>query len=262
MYIIHHDINPVILSLGPINISWYGVSYVIGILIASLYFKKLNDFMGFPIKKDRIEDLLTYIVFGVVIGGRLGYVLFYNLDRYLANPVEILQTWKGGMSFHGGFLGVLVASFIFSKKHRVKFFQVTDLLACSAPIVIFTVRIANFINGELFGRPTDGSWGVVFPMGGGVARHPSQIYEAFAEGGIVFLITFYLFFYTSATRSKGFLSGVFMVAYAIMRISLENFREPDHHIGFVFSNVTMGGLLSLPMLIVGLLLILHSKKDR
>ena len=258
MAIIFPNIDPVILSISdtPLKITWYSLSYVVGILVAWVYIKylnRLNKPNSLPIKV--IDDLITYLILGIVIGGRLGYVLFYDLANSLNNPLSIIQTWNGGMSFHGGLLGVIIASFIYCKIYKLQFFSIMDLLACATPIGLCLGRIANFINGELYGRITDVSWGVIFP-GQSEPRHPSQIYESFLEGLILFLILFTL--YNKVKRFPGTASGLFLILYALFRGLIENYREPDGHIGFIISNITMGQLLSAPMIITGLAILYYN----
>ena len=231
-----------------------------GILLAWYYVKYLNK-LNNPdaIKPKLIDDLITYIIIGIIIGGRLGYVLFYDLAYNLKEPTNILRTWEGGMSYHGGLLGVITAAFIYCKLYKIPFFKLMDLLACATPIGLFLGRIANFINGELWGRPTDAPWGVIFP-GQIEPRHPSQLYEAFFEGLILFLILFFL--YNKIRRFNGMASGLFLLLYALFRGLVENYREPDSQIGFIFTNFTMGQLLSAPMVIIGIVIIFYSIKSR
>lgn len=260
MLFIFPNIDPVVFSFGdtPFKITWYSLSYVVGILLAWFYIKRLNrSGILTPLEDKFIDDLITSIILGIVIGGRLGYVLFYDLAYNLENPWNIIRTWEGGMSFHGGLLGVIVASFIHCRIYKVKYLQVIDLLSLVAPIGLFFGRIANFINAELYGRYTDIAWGVIFP-GDKEPRHPSQLYESFSEGLLLFVILISLFKYTKIQKYKGMISGLFLLCYASFRGLIENYRQPDEHIGFVIANITMGQLLSIPMIIIGMLLVVRS----
>lgn len=250
------QIDPVIFQITdtPLKVTWYSLSYVVGILLSWWYVKFLSK--G-KITDKEIDSLITYIIIGIIVGGRLGYVLFYDLSYNIAHPLNIIRTWDGGMSFHGGLLGVIIASFIFCKRQQIKFFSIMDLLACATPIGLFFGRIANFINAELYGRATNAAWGVVFP-GHDVSRHPSQLYESFTEGLILFLIMYLLYTKTKISNYSGALSGIFLLGYSFFRSVIENYREPDVHIGFIFAHVTMGQLLSLPMMVVGLILVVMS----
>jgi phosphatidylglycerol:prolipoprotein diacylglycerol transferase len=249
-------INPIIFQIAdtPLKVTWYSLSYVIGILLAWWYVKYLNK-EEVPNKK--IDDLVTSIIIGIIVGGRLGYVLFYDLSYNLAHPSNIIRTWDGGMSFHGGLPGVIVATFIYCKIYKIKFFKIMDLLACATPIGLFFGRIANFINGELYGRVTDVAWGVIFP-GQLELRHASQLYESATEGLLSFIILYLLVTKTKIRQYNGTLSGVFLLLYAFFRSLIENYRQPDEHIGYVIGKITMGQLLSMPMIIVGVLIIITS----
>lgn len=256
------QIDPVLFEIGPLAIRWYSLSYVLGIVLGGLYADFLNKKP--PVQKNLkvFDDFMIWAIIGILLGGRLGYVLFYNLDYYSSNISDALKIWHGGMSFHGGLLGVMVASIIFCKKNKVNLLVLFDLLACAAPIGLFFGRIANFINGELYGRVTDVSWAMVFPNGGSQPRHPSQLYEAFLEGFVLFFVLLFLANFSKFKKYPGFLSGVFVSGYALARIIIENYREPDEHIGFLFMQITTGQVLSLPMLIVGVAIMLYSlKKD-
>ena len=259
MALIFPDIDPVIFHLGstPFKVTWYSLSYVASILIAWKYIQYLNKVTNSTIKEKFIDDLVTYIILGIVVGGRLGYVLFYDLEKNLANPLNIIRTWEGGMSFHGGLLGVIITSFIYCKMHKVSFLKIADFICCAAPIGLFFGRIANFINAELYGRYTEVPWGVIFP-GQNHPRHPSQLYESFSEGLLIFTILFVLYRYTKIKNYSGMISGLFLLLYALFRGIIENYRQPDEHLGFIISNYTMGQLLSLPMVISGFILIFYS----
>jgi phosphatidylglycerol---prolipoprotein diacylglyceryl transferase len=254
------NIDPVILQIGssPLKITWYSLSYVVGILLSWTYIKFLNK--G-KISTKIIDDLITYLIIGIIIGGRLGYVLFYDFQYYMQNPSYIIRTWDGGMSFHGGLLGVIIASFIFCKINKLKFFSVMDLLACATPIGLFFGRIANFINAELYGRITDASWAVIFP-GQLEARHASQIYESLTEGLLSFIILYFLATKTKIREYSGMLSGIFLLLYSLFRLLIENYRQPDEQIGFILYKITMGQILSTPMLISGIIIIIYSMRQK
>lgn len=244
-------LDPVAVQLGPIAIRWYALAYLAGLVGGWQYIKFLAKRFSDKITGRHIDDFLFWATLGVVIGGRLGYVLFYNLEYFASNPVAIFQVWKGGMAFHGGFLGVVVAAILFCKKHKLPLLTFGDLLACGAPIGLFFGRIANFVNGELFGRETDVPWGVVFPHGGPNPRHPSQLYEALLEGLLLFIILFALSRSAQLRLKGGLFVGIFIAGYGLARAFVELFRQPDAHIGFLSAGSTMGQWLSLPMVLVG-----------
>ena len=262
-----HNFDPVLIDLGFFQIKWYSIAYIMGIILGWAYalriIKKLqNNTESFePIKRSDFDDLLVYLVLGIILGGRLGYVIFYNLEYYIQNSFEIFKLWQGGMSFHGGLLGVIVAIFIFSKNKNTNFFKYTDIIACVAPIGIFLGRIANFINGELFGKISTLPWAVIFPNGGNIARHPSQIYEAILEGLILFILINFLALKKNLLIKTGYVSSFFLITYSILRIFSENFREPDKHLGYLFNYFSMGTLLSILTLISGFLIIFFIKKN-
>lgn len=257
------DIDPVIFSLGGLSVRWYSLSYVVGIVLGCLYADRLNKIPPtYPTIKI-FDDFMTWAILGIVLGGRLGYVLFYNAGYYLEHPAHILRIWEGGMSFHGGFLGIVMACILFCRKHKIPLWGLLDLVACAGPIGLFFGRLANFINGELYGRTTDAPWGMVFPLGGTLPRHPSQLYEAALEGLLLFILLFIAARYSRAKHFPGMLSGLFVCGYGLARTFVENYREPDGHIGFLFGHITTGQLLSLPMVIAGLALIIYAwKKSR
>ena len=250
------QIDPILIEIGPLAIRWYALSYIVGLLIGWRYIIQVAETHrlwpgGQPVTRDQVDDILLWVALGVILGGRLGYVLFYDPLKYLSDPLTILQVWNGGMSFHGGFLGVVVAIIFFSKKEKLAMWSVGDLLAGAAPIGLFFGRIANFINAELWGRTTNMPWGIIFPNGGPFARHPSQLYEALLEGVILFIVIRYLSHKTNILRHPGGLVGVFIMGYGLARIIVEFFREPDQHIGYLAGFITMGMVLSLPMVIIG-----------
>ncbi len=262
-----HNFDPILVDLGFFQIRWYSIAYIVGIVIGWIYAAKIisltenNHYNFTQVKKSDFDNLIIYAVFGIILGGRLGYVLFYNLDYYIQNLHEILMTWHGGMSFHGGLIGVIVAVYIFSKKEKNNFFKYADIISCVAPIGIFLGRIANYINGELYGKVTNISWGVIFPDGGNLPRHPSQIYEAILEGLVLFALINYMAFKKKHIFKQGNVSGYFLIFYSFLRIISENFREPDAHIGYFFNYFSLGFLLSLITLISGIFIILYNKKN-
>jgi phosphatidylglycerol:prolipoprotein diacylglycerol transferase len=252
-------IDPVAVAIGPIQIRWYALAYVVGIVLGWRYGLWLSRRRPDLVAKEALDDFVTWAVLGVIFGGRLGYVLFYKPLHYVENPLEILMVWQGGMSFHGGAAGVLIAIFAYSWRSRISGLALGDVVAAATPIGLGLGRIANFVNGELFGRPADVPWAVVFPGGGPRPRHPSQLYEAVLEGAVLFLIL-WLVARNDRWRSRpGFVGGVFLAGYALARIVGELFREPDAHLGFLAFGTTMGQWLSLPMLAVGIVLMLRAK---
>ena len=253
-------IDPVALAVGPFAIRWYALSYVAGILLGWWYSRRLAanaELWGDkrrPSQAD-MDDQIVWIALGIVLGGRIGYVLFYNLASYLEHPAEIFTVWRGGMSFHGGFLGTILAIVLFARSRKLHPLAMLDVAAVVTPIGLFTGRLANFVNGELWGRAApDLPWGIVFPMGGDVPRHPSQLYEAFAEG-LVLLAIMAVAARIFGFRRPGLLGGIFVTGYAVARIVCEFFREPDAQLGFLFGGTTMGQLLSFPMAAVGIAVI-------
>jgi phosphatidylglycerol:prolipoprotein diacylglycerol transferase len=248
------NIDPVIFSVGPLAVRWYSLAYIGGILFGWYYARRLAILFSRHITAKHLEDFVTWSIIGIVAGGRLGYVIFYNPVKYLLQPVDIIKTLDGGMSFHGGIIGLILATYFFSRKHKIPFLEFTDLLAAVCGLGLFFGRIANFINAELWGRITDVPWAVIFPGSDNMPRHPSQLYEALGEGLLLFIVINYLIFRYKTLLRPGLTSGIFLVIYAICRMIAENFREPDIHLGFIYANVTMGQLLCLPMLLLGLYL--------
>ncbi|MBL6598151.1 MAG: prolipoprotein diacylglyceryl transferase [Alphaproteobacteria bacterium] len=245
-------IDPVAIEIGPIVIRWYALAYIAGLLLGWRCCVMLTRRAPVFMTSEKLDDLLLYATLGVILGGRLGYVLFYKPAFYAANPLEILMVWHGGMSFHGGFLGVVIAAFIFARRQNIPALLLADLLAVAAPVGLFFGRIANFINGELFGRPSDVSWAMVFPHGGPLPRHPSQLYEAGLEGLLLFVIMAAAALATRARFRPGLLLGMFLIGYGAARSFVELFREPDAHLGFILGPITMGQILSMPMILAGL----------
>ena len=248
------EIDPIAIQIGPLAIRWYGLTWLAA--FSSIYFliqryqKDLND--------DQISDLMFYSLLGAILGGRAGYVFFYSVDQFLSNPLSIFFIWQGGLSFHGGLLGVLVACFWLSKKWDLRFFWLMDRVAPYVAPGLGFVRLGNFMNSELLGRPTDQSWGFIFPSDPlGLMRHPSQLYQAFGEGIILFS---YMLFIARKPKPMMNISGHFLTGYGVIRFLSEFFRTPDHHIGFVLDFFTRGQLLSVPMIVIGLFLIYHSHR--
>lgn len=251
------DIDPILIQIGPFAIRWYALAYIAGLILGWRYLMQLADTKAIwsrkkpPFTRGQADDLLLWIAMGVILGGRTGYVLFYNLGHYLSNPGDILAVWNGGMSFHGGFLGVVVAIYLYARRNKITLWSLADGAAAVAPLGIFFGRLANFINGELWGRTTDVAWGVIFPTGGPVPRHPSQLYEAALEGLLLFVLLRYLTHHTKALSQPGIVAGTFFTGYGLSRVFIEFFREPDAHIGYLYGPITQGMVLSVPMILVG-----------
>ena len=245
-----NNFDPIAFNILSLDIRWYSLSYIFGIIFGWFYCKKKlikNNFY-----QKLFDDYISYIIIGIIFGGRLGYVLIYNLKYYISNPLEILMIWQGGMSFHGAVIGTVVATYFFAKKNNVSIFYFLDLVALSSPIGIFFGRISNFINSELYGRETDVFWSVKFILIDELSRHPSQIYEAIFEGLILFYILNYLV--TRKGKKDGYASSLFLIFYSIFRFLIEFTREPDEHIGFIVFNLSMGQLISIIVLIFGIAL--------
>jgi phosphatidylglycerol---prolipoprotein diacylglyceryl transferase len=247
------DIDPIALSLGPVKIHWYGIMYLVAFGAAWWLGTLRAKRPGSGWNAEQISDVIFYGAMGTVLGGRIGYTIFYGFSNFLADPVSIFRIWEGGMSFHGGLLGVLVAMWLFGRKTKKSFFEITDFIAPLVPFGIAAVRFANFINGELWGRVTTSSWGMVFPTGGPLPRHPSQLYEMFLEGVLLFII---VWLYSAKPRPRMAVSGVFALGYGGFRFFVEFFRQPDAHMGFVaFDWMSQGQLLSTPLIALGILLL-------
>ena len=250
-------IDPVAVEIGPVAIRWYALAYVVGLLLGWQYVRYLAEKRIDGLTKRHADDLLVLGTLGIVLGGRLGYVLFYQPGHYLSHPEEIFVIWQGGMSFHGGALGVLVVMVLYTRIMKIKFLSVADAICAQVPIGLFLGRIANFINGELYGRVSDVSWAMVFPGGGTAPRHPSQLYEAVLEGLVLFAILAVAVHMRRLARRPGTVTGFFLAGYGVARIIAELFREPDAFLGFILPGISMGQVLSLPMIVVGLFLILR-----
>ncbi|MEQ9116157.1 MAG: prolipoprotein diacylglyceryl transferase [Rickettsiales bacterium] len=256
------NIDPVLLSIGPIEIKWYSIAYIAGVLVGLVYLKWLDKKLRiFNFSDKQIDSLIAHVVLGIIIGGRLGYVLLYEPLMFFNDPLNVLNTLQGGMSFHGGLVGYCLACYIFCKKNKCQFIKLVDISSCLASIGIFFGRIANFINSELYGRITDSPLGVIFPNGGPFPRHPSQIYEAILEGICLFLIQNY-WLYKGKYKQPGFLSASFAIFYGLSRIFVEFFREPDSHIGYIYNYFSIGQIYSMLMIGVGIYLYTYSKKSK
>ena len=249
------EIDPVAVSLGPISVHWYGLMYLVGFAAAWWIAVKRADSPNYPLQRKQVDDLIFYGALGVVLGGRFGYVIFYNFDRFLSEPLWLLKVWEGGMSFHGGLLGVIVAMFLYARSIKLTAGQVLDFVAPLVPIGLGMGRIGNFIGQELWGRETTVAWGMVFPNDPeALVRHPSQLYQAGLEGLAFFLL---LFWFSSRARPPWSVSGLFLIGYGGFRFLVEFFRQPDSHIGFdLFGWMTRGQVLSLPMIIVGVIMMI------
>ena len=261
MYI--HDLNPVLINFGFFEVRWYSLAYIFGILIGWWIAKKIINFkiQNQTVKFDNkiFDDLVSYIIISMIIGGRLGYVVFYNFSYYSSNLADIFKVWQGGMSFHGALIGIILGTYFFSRKVKVNSFFFLDIIASVAPIGIFFGRIANFINSELYGKPTTLFWSVVFPEIDKIPRHPSQLYEAALEGVVLFIILIKLIYKKSI--NSGVVAGLFMFLYGVFRIISEQFREPDEQIGYLFDLFSMGSALSFFMILIGLFILMKTKNN-
>ncbi len=252
------DINPILVQLGPFRLSWYGLMYVLGFLISFLLVRYQIRRRDFGLSLQEAESLYYYLILGLIIGARLGYVLFYNLEMYLADPLEIVAFWHGGMSFHGGFLGLIAAAILFCRRNGKSFWRIADLLVVTAPIGLGLGRIGNFINGELYGRVTQVPWGMVFPKGGPFPRHPSQLYESLLEGWLLFFILWLL---KDKKIPTGGLLALFVLLYGGFRFLVEFVREPDPQLGLVLGPFSMGQILSIFMIGGGISLMIYRRKE-
>jgi len=250
-------IDPTLVKLGPLHLRWYGLMYAISFILALVLLKKLVVRLKVKMKVEEVPDLVLYAALGVILGGRFGYVFFYNFDFYWNHPGRIIAIWEGGMSFHGGLLGVIVAGSLFCWKRGYSFHEVADLAGVVAPMGLFFGRIGNFINGELYGRVTDVPWCMVFPTGGDICRHPSQLYQAFLEGATLFTILWVL---SRKPLPRGVLFWTMIMGYGGFRFFVEFFREPDAHLGFIVGSFSMGQVLSFPMFVVGLVMVAYLLK--
>lgn len=252
------NIKPYIVKIGSFQIRWYGVMYLIGFISSYLLVRREVVRRNIPLSRVQVESLYFHIILGLILGARFGYVIFYNFSYYIRHPLESVAVWQGGMSFHGGLIGVVIAGFLFSRKNGVSMYTLGDLLMPTAPIGLFCGRIGNFINGELFGRPTDVPWGMVFPGGGPIPRHPSQLYEAFLEGIVLFTILWTL---RDRFKKEGMITALFLILYGLFRFIVEYFREPDAHLGFVIGSFSMGQVLSSAMIVIGIAIFMAKQKQ-
>ncbi len=260
IYLSFPSISPVFFSIGPLDVRWYSLAYIVGFIFAWRYIRYLSSNKTVShsnsIDEKLIDDLIFYSIIGLIIGARLGYVIFYNYSYYSENLFEILYLWQGGLSFHGGLLGIVSAALIISKLYKTTFFEISDLVCVSAPVGIFFGRVSNFINGELFGRPSKFLIGMKFPNADDQYRHPSQLYEAVLEGLLLFLILNFLIFKFKKLKNPGVISGVFLTLYGLFRFTVEFTREPDVQLGYIYNFFTMGMILSLPMFFAGITILI------
>jgi phosphatidylglycerol:prolipoprotein diacylglycerol transferase len=250
--------NPSLIEFGWLRIQYYAVTWVLSAILIFQYLKNHRIISELKLTTEQVNDLIFLygLIFGAMLGGRIGYMFFYGLDQLVSNPLSLFFIWEGGLSFHGGLMGVIVSLYIYSYKHGISFLRLSDSICAAMPIGLGLVRIGNFMNGELFGRPTDGTWGFIFPTDPyGLTRHPSQLYEAFFEGFFLFIL---LMFIGTKNNKQGIISGSFLMAYGLIRFFIEYFRQPDSHMGFVALQLSMGQLLSIPMVIIGLILLTKS----
>jgi len=258
-----YNLDPVLFDFGFMAIRWYSLAYIAGILIGwwlgkKIIIKKLqNGYQKFNLKE--FDDLITYIIISIIVGGRIGYIIFYNVGYYISNPLNIIKIWEGGMSFHGALIGIIIGTYIFSIKRKISSLFLLDVIACVSPIGIFLGRIANFINGELIGKTTNASWGVIFPAVDMLPRHPSQLYEAFLEGIVLFFILNNFIFKNN--YKTGTCSFLFLVFYGFFRIVSELFRQPDPQIGYLFNLFSMGTILSFLMMLTGMIIFAFLRKN-
>jgi len=258
--LIYPDINPVALSLGPLKIHWYGLMYVVGFAAAWLLGRYRAKQPHSVFTPSDVDDLLFYCALGVVLGGRIGYILFYQAGAWIHDPLMLLRLWEGGMSFHGGLIGVLIAIWLFARKTQQGFFTISDFVAPLVPPGLFAGRIGNFINGELWGSPTDLPWGMVFPYVDQLPRHPSMLYQAALEGLVLFIL---LWWFSARPRPRMAVSGLFLIGYGCFRFLVEFVREPDAHIGYLWGGwLTMGQLLTTPMILIGLVFMVYAYRHR
>ncbi len=254
-----NNFDPVAFQIFSFEIRWYSLAYIVGILLGWFFSKKF--FISELKVREKFDDYLTYLILGLIIGGRLGYVVFYNFEFYINNLLDILKIWQGGMSFHGGVIGIIIASYLFAKKNSQSSFSYLDIVSFVAPIGIFFGRIANFINSELYGFETNVAWAVQFTQIDNLYRHPTQLYEAFFEGIVLFLVLLY-FKNKSFAKRPGFISGIFLVFYSIFRFAIEFLRVPDDQLGYLLFNLTMGQLISIFFLIIGCYLLISKYENR
>lgn len=253
--------NPNAVSIGNFNIRWYSLAYITGVIFVYKFTKYFDKKFKLNFGSEKFyDDLIFYEVLGIIFGGRIGYCIIYNIKEIIKTPLKLFAIWEGGMSFHGGFLGVILATYYLCRKYKINFLKLSDTISVSAPIAIFFGRLANFVNLELYGRPTNVAWGMIFPTADGLARHPSQLYEAFFEGIALFIIMIFVI-KKDELKTNGLNSSIFLMFYGIFRIICECFREPDYQIGFILNNITLGQILSLPLILIGILIIIYLSKQ-
>jgi phosphatidylglycerol:prolipoprotein diacylglycerol transferase len=258
-----HNLDPILFSFGFLAIRWYSLAYIFGILLGwwlgkKIILRKLSN-TSFNLEEEEFDNLITHLILSIIIGGRIGYVIFYNLEYYISNPLDIIKIWEGGMSFHGALLGVILGTYLFAVKKNIPTFFLLDIIACVSPIGIFLGRIANFINGELTGKTTNMFWGVIFPKIDNLPRHPSQLYEAFLEGLVLFFVLILIIF--KKNYKIGTSSYMFLILYGFFRIFSEFFREPDAQVGYLFNSVSIGMVLSAFMMLAGIIIFLNKRND-
>lgn len=252
------DIDPVAIAIGPLKVHWYGIMYIIAIGSAWMLARMRSERIG--LNNEQIDDLIFYSAFGVILGGRIGYIIFYNFDIWIQDPLLILRVWEGGMSFHGGFLGVILAGLIYAKIHKKNFLELFDFVVPLVPIGLGAGRVGNFINAELWGKVSTAPWAMIFPGAGSLPRHPSMLYEAFLEGFVLFVLVWW---YSSKNRPRMAISGLFIFLYGLFRFIVEFFRVPDAHLGYLaFDWITMGQILSTPMILIGGLLVVFAYTNK
>ncbi|MDC0628391.1 prolipoprotein diacylglyceryl transferase [Pelagibacteraceae bacterium] len=258
-----HNLDPILFDFGFLAIRWYSLAYIFGILIGWWLAKKIllkqTKKVNFNFKVKEFDDLITYLIISILIGGRVGYILFYNFGYYISNPLDILKIWEGGMSFHGGLTGIIFGTYLYSLKKKIPALFLLDIIACVAPVGIFFGRIANFINGELVGKTTDVYWGIIFPLIDNMPRHPSQLYEAFLEGLVLFILMNIII--SKNNYKIGTCSYMFLIFYGCFRIIAEFFREPDIQVGYLLNIMSMGMILSAFMILIGIIIFLSKKNE-
>ena len=258
-----HNLDPILFDFGFLAIRWYSLAYIFGILIGWWLAKKIllkqTKKVYFNFEVEEFDDLITYLIISILIGGRVGYILFYNFGYYISNPLDILKIWEGGMSFHGGLTGIIFGTYLYSLKKKIPALFLLDIIACVAPVGIFFGRIANFINGELVGKTTDVYWGIIFPFIDNMPRHPSQLYEAFLEGLVLFILMNIII--SKNNYKIGTCSYMFLIFYGCFRIIAEFFREPDIQVGYLFNIMSMGMILSAFMILIGIIIFLSKKNE-
>ena len=255
MILIQPSIDPIIISLGFLDIRWYSLAYIFAFIFGSILIKNLNKQSYNLLSNTQIDNFFIWAVIGVIIGGRLGYVFFYQPKLFFLDPLYLFEIWKGGMSFHGGLIGMILSIYLFGKKNNVNFFYLSDLVSIVAPIGLFLGRVSNFINTELYGRITDFPFAFIYPLIDNNPRHPSQLYEAFFEGVVLFIILYLIFIKNSKKYTAGIISAYFLILYSIFRFLIEFLREPDSHLGLFLNYFSMGQILCIPILFAGILIL-------